>query len=104
MSSSASGSSSEAGLGRPAEALGEPAVLLRGLRHQEHLPHGVASLQQRLAPVEKPVDLVPDRLLFRSRDLNLGQAMKRIESSGEVDPSVQTLIRFIRDSERGIIT
>jgi UDP-N-acetylglucosamine acyltransferase len=44
------------------------------------------------------------RTLFKSRDRNLGQAMEQIESLGDVHPAVESLLRFIRESRRGIVT
>jgi UDP-N-acetylglucosamine acyltransferase len=44
------------------------------------------------------------RTLFRNRQLNVGQALDRLEGVEDPDPAVSSLLAFIRDSERGIHT
>ena len=42
------------------------------------------------------------RLIFRS-DYNVSEAIKKIEENGDLNPEVQNLVKFIKNSERGII-
>jgi len=44
------------------------------------------------------------RDLFRTRTLNLGQALDALESRSDLEPEVLSLIEFIRASDRGILT
>jgi UDP-N-acetylglucosamine acyltransferase len=44
------------------------------------------------------------RTLFRNRELNLGQALTELDMQDDLVPEVRSLVRFIRESERGIIS
>ena len=44
------------------------------------------------------------RSLYRNRELNLGQALTALEAREDLAPEVTNLIRFIRASERGIVS
>ena len=44
------------------------------------------------------------RLLFKSPDMNIGQALSLMETQGELGPEVASLVSFIRESERGVHT
>jgi UDP-N-acetylglucosamine acyltransferase len=44
------------------------------------------------------------RLLFKSREMNMGQALSHLEAQGDLSPEVSSLVSFIRDSERGVHT
>ena len=44
------------------------------------------------------------RTLYRNRELNLGQALAVLEAQEDAAPEVTNLIRFIRASERGVIS
>jgi len=44
------------------------------------------------------------RTLFKNRVLNLGQALNELEMEDELVAEVRALIRFIRESERGVIS
>jgi UDP-N-acetylglucosamine acyltransferase len=44
------------------------------------------------------------RMLFRNRQLNLGQALAQLEAREGLDTSVASLVAYIRESERGIHT
>jgi UDP-N-acetylglucosamine acyltransferase len=42
------------------------------------------------------------RLLFRS-DLNISQAMEQVQNELEPLPEVRELVRFVEESERGVV-
>ena len=44
------------------------------------------------------------RTLYRNRELNLGQALNALEAQEDLALEVLNLIRFIRASERGIVS
>jgi UDP-N-acetylglucosamine acyltransferase len=44
------------------------------------------------------------RMLFKSPEMNLGQALSLLEKQGGIGPEVASLVSFIRESERGVHT
>lgn len=75
--------------GNPCTARGINSV---GLRRRGFPPSSIEALRRAF------------RTLFRNRELNLGQALSALETQEDMAPEVTNLVRFIRVSERGIIS
>lgn len=75
--------------GNPCTARGINSV---GLRRRGFPPGSIEALRRAF------------RTLFRNRELNLGQALSALEAQEDMPPEVMNLVRFIRASERGVIS
>ncbi len=70
-------------------------------------PHGINVVGLRRRGFDKEaIDALRGayRDIFKSRERNIGQALDGIEGQGGLTPEVEYLVRFIRESERGIVT
>jgi UDP-N-acetylglucosamine acyltransferase len=75
--------------GNPCIARGINAV---GLQRRGFSPEAVAGLR------------IAFRTLFRNRELNLGQALSLLETRDDLSSETRSLLSFIRESERGVIS